>query len=163
MGTWLAEDITIHLVNIYAPCDPKEQKALWEEVKGWMKAKPLDLWCVCGDFNSILHTNERKGRGRYQNNKGIRIDRFLLSSRWCNRWPNAKQFGLKRSISDHAPIILDDCQPEFWGPIPFKMVNWWLDREDFRILVSKFWQETVIEEIEEGGSTLIESLVDILK
>ncbi|KAL8537651.1 hypothetical protein ACS0TY_012686 [Phlomoides rotata] len=27
-----------------------------------------------------------------------RIDRFLLSSSWCNRWPNAKQFGLKRKL-----------------------------------------------------------------
>ncbi|KAL8507992.1 hypothetical protein ACS0TY_018516 [Phlomoides rotata] len=177
-GIWLADNVTIHLVNICAYCDPKEQKALWEEVKGWKKSKPLDLWCVCGDFNSTLHTNERKGRGRYNNNIGIRkfrefvkaselsdlpllrrkftwykdngeccshIDRFLLTSGWCNRWPNAKQVGLKKSFSDHAPIFLENCQPEFWGPIPFKMVNWWLDRDDFRILFSKFWKDSVVE------------------
>ncbi|KAL8474343.1 hypothetical protein ACS0TY_030982 [Phlomoides rotata] len=48
-----------------------------------------------------------------------RLDRFLILAKWCARWPNAKQSGLKRIFSDHAPIILESCQRENWGPIPF--------------------------------------------
>ncbi|KAL8514979.1 hypothetical protein ACS0TY_013895 [Phlomoides rotata] len=36
-----------------------------------------------------------------------RIDRFLLSQKWCSLWPNLKQTGLKRTFSDHAPILLE--------------------------------------------------------
>ncbi|KAL8522425.1 hypothetical protein ACS0TY_012537 [Phlomoides rotata] len=52
MGIWLPKNVTFHLVNIYAPCDTKDEKVLWEEVQSWLKPKPLDFWCVCGDFNS---------------------------------------------------------------------------------------------------------------
>ncbi|KAL8554365.1 hypothetical protein ACS0TY_002515 [Phlomoides rotata] len=30
-----------------------------------------------------------------------RIDRFLISQKWCSLWPNLKRFGLKRTFSDH--------------------------------------------------------------
>ncbi|KAL8509574.1 hypothetical protein ACS0TY_016699 [Phlomoides rotata] len=74
-----------------------------------------------------------------------RIDRFLISASWYNRWPNSKQTGLKRTLSDHARILLENSQKEYWGPVPFKIVNWWMDKEDFRILVNDFWKNTVME------------------
>jgi exonuclease III len=33
-----------------------------------------------------------------------RIDRFLLSERWCLTWPNCFQLALSRRLSDHCPI-----------------------------------------------------------
>ncbi|KAL8556280.1 hypothetical protein ACS0TY_003917 [Phlomoides rotata] len=74
-----------------------------------------------------------------------RIDRFLLSSHWCSRWPNAKQSGLKRTFSDHAPILLDVTEKENWGPVPFKVVNWWMDKDEFRVLVEQVWKETQVD------------------
>ncbi|KAL8540258.1 hypothetical protein ACS0TY_001736 [Phlomoides rotata] len=94
-----------------------------------MKSKPLDLWCVCGDFNSILHPKERK---------------------------DANLLGIKITGSAAA----DNCQPEFWGPIPFKLVNWLLDREDFRMLVLKFWQGT---EMEGWGGYVLKGKLKLLK
>ncbi|KAL8556290.1 hypothetical protein ACS0TY_003927 [Phlomoides rotata] len=64
-----------------------------------------------------------------------RIDRFLVSNNWCSLWHNLKQSGLKRTFSDHAPILLEASNQDNWGPIPFKIVNWWNDQKDFRILV----------------------------
>ncbi|KAL8512924.1 hypothetical protein ACS0TY_019184 [Phlomoides rotata] len=177
-GKWIAEDVYINLVNIYAPIDVKEQYKLWEEVLGWIQPQISDLWCICGDFNATLHQSERKGRSRFFNSRRCsqfrklieeaelvdlpllrrkytwykdngescsRIDRFLLSSSCHNRWNQSKQYGLKRTFSDHAPILLDISQKENWGPIPFKMINWWIDIESFRNLVSNFWRNTSVE------------------
>ncbi|KAL8498894.1 hypothetical protein ACS0TY_022022 [Phlomoides rotata] len=83
----------------------------------------------------------------YKDNGGScsRIDRFLISSSWCNRWPNAIQIGLKRTFYDHAPILLEVSVKENWGPMPFKVVNWWLDQEDFFKHVEDVWRETKVE------------------
>ncbi|KAL8555169.1 hypothetical protein ACS0TY_003106 [Phlomoides rotata] len=88
-----------------------------------------------------------------------RIDRFLLSTSWSNRWTNVKQSGLTRSIYDHAPILLEVFEKENWGPISFRIVNWWLDQEDFRQLVEKAWKDTVVEGW--GGYVLKEKLKNL--
>ncbi|KAL8490948.1 hypothetical protein ACS0TY_022816 [Phlomoides rotata] len=85
-----------------------------------------------------------------------RINRFLLSTAWCNRWPNVKQIGLKRTIYDHAHIMLEVTEKENWGTIPFKIVNWWLDQEDFCKLVERIWNDTSVEGW--GGYVLKEKL-----
>lgn len=35
-----------------------------------------------------------------------RIDRVLLNNNWLSRWPNAHQVGLRRTVSDHCPLLL---------------------------------------------------------
>ncbi|KAL8549194.1 hypothetical protein ACS0TY_008154 [Phlomoides rotata] len=35
-----------------------------------------------------------------------RIDRSLVNHEWISRWPNSSLIGLRRSISDHCPIVL---------------------------------------------------------
>ncbi|KAL8529933.1 hypothetical protein ACS0TY_007123 [Phlomoides rotata] len=83
----------------------------------------------------------------YKDNDGCcsRIDRFLLSSAWCKRWPNVKQTSLKRTFSDHAPILLEVTEKENWGTVPFKIVNWWLDQEEFCNLVERVWKDTSVD------------------
>ncbi|KAL8483186.1 hypothetical protein ACS0TY_026022 [Phlomoides rotata] len=94
----------------------------------------------------------------YKDNGGScsRIDRFLISVSWSKQWPNVKQSGLKRTFLDHAPIILEVSEREYWGPIPFKIVNWWLDQEDFCKTVEGVWKDTKVEGW--GGYVLKEKL-----
>ncbi|KAL8499831.1 hypothetical protein ACS0TY_019718 [Phlomoides rotata] len=42
-----------------------------------------------------------------------RLDRFLVSHNWCSMWPNLKQLGLKRTFSDHAPILLEASKQDY--------------------------------------------------
>jgi len=35
-----------------------------------------------------------------------RLDRFLLSEKWCERWPNCIQVVHQRGLSDHVPLFL---------------------------------------------------------
>ncbi|KAL8503150.1 hypothetical protein ACS0TY_022046 [Phlomoides rotata] len=188
-GCWMEEKVNINLINIYASHKSKRQQKLWEEIHEWIGNQPDNFWCLCGDFNTTVVQDERKGSSRVNDDKRSRqfnkfimetelidlpllrrkftwykdngsscsrLDRFLLSAAWYDRWPNAKQIGLKRTFSDHAPICLDVTKKENWGPVPFKIVNWWLDQVEFQQLVEKVWKNTNIEGW--GGYVLKEKL-----
>lgn len=73
-----------------------------------------------------------------------RLDRFLVSDEWLLAWPNLVQRGLKRSISDHCPILLKN-EDEDWGPKPFRVFDCWFDHKDFRTFVKEQWEEMNIE------------------
>ncbi|KAL8536092.1 hypothetical protein ACS0TY_011649 [Phlomoides rotata] len=48
------------------------------------------------------------------------------------------EIGLKRTISDHALVLLVLENEVNWGPKPFKIVNSWLDKKDFKSMVNSF-------------------------
>lgn len=54
-----------------------------------------------------------------------KLDRFLMSLKWLDRWPATTQITLPSNFSDHCPVMLRfssiDC-----GPKPFRIVDCWL-------------------------------------
>lgn len=59
-------------------------------------------------------------------------------------WPNLLQFGLKRSVYDHAAVILKEVAESNWGPKPFKFVNSWLQETGFKQLIEEEWRNHVV-------------------
>lgn len=53
-----------------------------------------------------------------------RIDRFLISSEWCDYFKAVKQLALPKVISDHRPILLENGDWEA-SPSYFKFENMW--------------------------------------
>ena len=52
------------VVNVYAECNVREKKILWEELSRFKVASQIEVWCFCGDFNAIRSRSERKGVDR---------------------------------------------------------------------------------------------------
>ncbi|KAF1898718.1 hypothetical protein Lal_00028243 [Lupinus albus] len=67
------------------------------------------------------------------------MDRFLISSEWDFKGSSLIQRGLKRSISDHCPVVLFDKDQD-WGPRPFRVINAWFDDKDFATFVKDNWE-----------------------
>jgi exonuclease III len=67
-----------------------------------------------------------------------RLDRFLISNKWCQKWPNCIQLALQKGLSDHVPLMLyvDDVN---WGPRPFRMLKCWSDFPGYREFVREKW------------------------
>lgn len=61
VGKWIPEDQIVHIINIYSPCDIQSKRVLWESVKQLKIQNQGGLWCVLGDFNSIIIYSERFG------------------------------------------------------------------------------------------------------
>ncbi|GAU25065.1 hypothetical protein TSUD_257590 [Trifolium subterraneum] len=51
----------LNIVNVYSPCIISGKKKLWEDLLALKQSTGGGKWCVRGDFNSILHSSERKG------------------------------------------------------------------------------------------------------
>ncbi|KAL8479455.1 hypothetical protein ACS0TY_026373 [Phlomoides rotata] len=74
-GTWQGNIKNFILINIYAPCGSLDQQRLWEDIQDWLAVQQDELWCICGDFNSV--TNQSEGKG------GIRPISDKKSSNFC--------------------------------------------------------------------------------
>jgi len=51
-----------------------------------------------------------------------RLDMFLVSLNWLNKWPACTSFTLDRNFFDHCPILLRAKAVE-WGPKPFRVFD----------------------------------------
>jgi hypothetical protein len=51
------------IVNVYAPCDTALKQVLWDQLLNIAVSIGETDLCLCGDFNSIRSTDERRGRG----------------------------------------------------------------------------------------------------
>jgi len=168
------------LFNIYAPCDVSRQQHLWNHLSLRLGVLSSQNVCVCGDFNAVRCFEERRSVGRVYNavrsdnfnnlidtiapidlplqgdGKSMsRIDRFLLSEKWCLIWPNCSQLALTRGMSDHCPLVLA-IDVENWGPRPLRMLKCWESLPGYNDFVRDKWLSFQIEGW--GGYVLKEKL-----
>lgn len=67
-----------------------------------------------------------------------RIDRFLLSAKWCEAWPNSIQVAHQRGLSDHVPLSLY-VDAANWGPRPLRMLRCWAEFPGYDDFVRNKW------------------------
>jgi len=48
-------------VNVYSKCSITDKREMWEKLLSLKESFGGDVWCVAGDFNSVLHESERRG------------------------------------------------------------------------------------------------------
>jgi hypothetical protein len=67
-----------------------------------------------------------------------RLDRFLLSNKMCEKWPNCIQVAYQRGIFDHVHVMLhvDDAK---WGPRPLQMLKCWSNYPGYADFVCAKW------------------------
>jgi len=67
-----------------------------------------------------------------------RLDRFLLSEKWCAVWPNSIQVAYQRGLSDHVPLMLHIDEAN-WGPRLLRMLKCWSDYPGYANFVREQW------------------------
>ncbi|GKV32614.1 hypothetical protein SLEP1_g41208 [Rubroshorea leprosula] len=141
-GRWVAEDVCVNIINIYSPGHLAVKNV---EEKVGSKAVTLEM----REFNNFIMEAElidtplvgRKFTWYQPSGKLMsRIDRFLLSEEWLNKWGEATQWGLTRSVSDHCPILLRH-QKVNWGPKPFRFFDVWLEQEGCQEVIREAWRK----------------------
>ncbi|GKU97025.1 hypothetical protein SLEP1_g10208 [Rubroshorea leprosula] len=173
-GTWGEEGVPVYILNIYSPCELSGKRALWEELQNLISnrkgnwclggdfnaVRSTEEWAGCNgmsremkEFDNFINKSGlvdlplvgRKytwynSNGQYMS----RIDRFLVSEDWLLRWCDVKQWGLKRTVSDHCPVLLKNERVD-WGPKPFKFFDAWLQYPGCKELIRKTWNSTAVE------------------
>jgi len=120
-GTYSEANVKCVIVNVYAACNLRDKKMLWEEMSN-VKASSQDIvWCFCGDFNAIRSRNERKGRTNRedQSSEIVGFNRFIDSNLLFDLPIVGKKFtwfnsnGMTKSRLDRVLITEEwlDCWP----------------------------------------------------
>lgn len=67
-----------------------------------------------------------------------RIDRFLYTQCWGDKFPIHNTRSLSRICSDHFSILLQSLYQR-WGPCPFRLENLWLSDKNFQRFIPSQW------------------------
>ena len=152
------------ITYVYGFNHAQERLALWEDLQNIANSM-TEAWCVLGDFNAILHPEDRMGgtevidseirdfsdcllyceleemrnSGPYYSwtNKKIwsRIDRVLLNSYWYNSFNYTNVSYLANSLSDHTPILINF--PSSTKPhTQFQYCDMWGKHPDFHNIIN---------------------------
>ena len=81
-------------------------------------------------------------RGGRNSRAMSRLDRFLVSANWENKFSKAIQRCLPRPTFDHSPILSDSDGIRI-GPSPFRFKLMWLKYEGFKEILKGWWQSLV--------------------
>ena len=91
----------------------------------------------------LMDTPLEGGKFTWSNNRESpamsRIDRFLYSDDWEDRYPTVVQKRLPKLLSDHCPIMLESGK-FLRGKRPFRFEIMWLKAEDFGEMVKGWWE-----------------------
>ncbi|KAL4278435.1 hypothetical protein GQ457_03G038090 [Hibiscus cannabinus] len=96
------------------------------------------------DGLGLIDLPSHEGKFTWSNYRDVpacsRLDRFLISAAFLDRWPNLFQSLLPKNISDHNPIVISFLDIN-WGPRPFK----WFDHlADDKALADKINEECLL-------------------
>lgn len=75
---------------------------------------------------------------RYRNRSSLileRLDSCLTNNSWINHYPDATVTHLRRTKSDHCPLILSLNNKTPTGPKPFRMEPMWCSHPTFKPLI----------------------------
>ena len=153
---------------VYGPNNRRERSTLFAELKSAVMNinKPTLL---LGDFNAILHSWERRGTFRCdlstrefsdwihemglidvplqglnftwrRNESKSKLDRGLCCNNWFTKFPKLKLQGLKRSCSDHNPLLLMLEDRKNWGPKLFRSYDAWFLNPKFKSFLYDEWR-----------------------
>ena len=88
-----------------------------------------------------------------------RLDRYLVTQNWLDKFCGVVQSRLPRPISDHFPILLKSGGLRR-GPSPFRFENIWLKVDGFKDHLRDLWQRT---EVSGKASFRLASKLKVLK
>ncbi|RVW37305.1 LINE-1 reverse transcriptase-like [Vitis vinifera] len=130
------EDGTVWVfTGVYGPFTREAREGLWEEL-GAVRG----IWDEPWAGRPSLARGEFTWSGGLNNQSWARLDRFLVSPSWLDKFSGAIQRRLPRPVSDHFPILLEGGGLRR-GPSPFRFENMWLKVEGFLDLVRGWWRE----------------------
>ncbi|KAF3672647.1 hypothetical protein T459_05081 [Capsicum annuum] len=157
---------------VYGSNNLEERKEMW---KGILQIGALiDVpWCICGDFNTPLHKDDRRGgnsiveaetrdfqkavedlnlvdmkaTGRQftWTNKHVwsKIDRVICNEEWVIRYGSITEQFLENNMFDHAPIHIEVAFEQKHSKKPFRFINALTDDDKFLLLIQQLWNKHV--------------------
>ena len=159
-------DLKCSLINIYCPCTIDERASVWQSIAEYQRSSQLPC-LILGDYNEVLDPSDRgsqffstnglrdfkaflqemqvvevpSSNGKFTWFRGhakSKLDRLFVSPEWILAYPSIKVTLLKRTISDHCPLLVSSREKN-WGPKPFRFLNCWLSDPGCLRIIKDSW------------------------
>ncbi|XP_070046818.1 uncharacterized protein [Nicotiana tomentosiformis] len=122
---------------VYAKCSSLERLELWDNL--YCLASDMEFpWMVGGDFNMLLHEDEKIGGRPVHPPEYEDFDFFVNSSGLFDLGYKGIEH-LIRTGSDHAPLLMSCVELMSNYIKPFKFLNFWTKHENFKEVVRQNW------------------------
>ncbi|XP_059281014.1 uncharacterized protein LOC132034649 [Lycium ferocissimum] len=131
----------MYVTAIYAKCTPGERMELWSSLDILNRDIKLP-WCIGGDFNVILHPEEKIGGLPHRNAESYDFSECMDSCgivdigysgsnyTWCNNWRPSLR--IMKSLTEWK-------NDQVGGIKYFKFLEFWTCQEDFLDVVQSDW------------------------
>ncbi|XP_020969223.1 uncharacterized protein LOC107621162 [Arachis ipaensis] len=166
-GILIKNNYNCAIFLVYGAHNRDAKLQVWEELS-YMAGLCQVSNCYMGDFNEIMHVEERQGTDVlprsaeefrswvqdmhlvdlpltnrkftwFRGRSCSRIDRALVSVEWLEEFPGTRICGGPRGLSDHCPVILEHARQRV-GPRPFRSLDSWFTHEGFLSFVKEEWR-----------------------
>ncbi|XP_016169156.1 uncharacterized protein LOC107611776 [Arachis ipaensis] len=163
-GVLVKSNFNCAIFLIYGAHNRNAKIQVWEELS-YMAGLCQVSSCYMGDFNEIVHVDERQGTDVlprsaeefkswiqdmhlvdlplidrkftwFRERSCSRIDRGLVSVEWLEEFPETRIRGGPRGLSDHCPVILEYMKQR-GGPKPFRSLDSWFTHGGFLSMVKE--------------------------
>ncbi|XP_019230803.1 PREDICTED: uncharacterized protein LOC109211692 [Nicotiana attenuata] len=152
----LHHDLGQHMMMafVYAKCSAIERLEYWDHL--YYLASDMNFpWLVGGDFNVILHEDEKIGglpdTKEVHLHGGMgdacifkRLDRIFVNLPFQNMLPTIEVEHLIRTGSDHAPLLMTCGEQTTNFVKPFRVLNFWTKHATFMDVVRQNWEADFI-------------------
>ncbi|XP_075112426.1 uncharacterized protein LOC142182223 [Nicotiana tabacum] len=162
-------NLMFNFTAIYELHTIEDRRKMWDDLRS-LNHLQLEPWLVMGDFNIILHVEDRHcgapvqemgirdfndylldtsmnkiryiGRWFTWTNSHVfsKIDRALVSAEWMIRFPQKEVIVMDPNLSDHSPLCIKLDEEIFQGPRTFRFLNCIAEHNDFLKVVNDAWQ-----------------------
>ncbi|XP_070032252.1 uncharacterized protein [Nicotiana tomentosiformis] len=145
--TEIAQQVTVRVFHhdlgqhilmtfVYAKCSSVERLELWDSL--YYLESDMELpWLVGGDFNVVLHEDEKiGGRPVYPSEYG--------DFAFCHLFTTTEVEHLIRTGTDHAPLLMTCGEQTTNFVKPFKFLNFWTKHATFNEMVRQNWNADFI-------------------
>ncbi|XP_071687118.1 uncharacterized protein [Rutidosis leptorrhynchoides] len=167
-GKFKGADNDTIMVNVYGPHDDERKKEFWDSLEKLMRFQNPDwILCGdfnevrhvnkrqnsifmnhrAGMFNDFIDkmclieiplAGKKFTRICDNGRKFSKLDRFLVSTDFVNRWGNLSSVALERKLSNHYPIMLSVKNLDY-GPKPVRIFDVRYERDGAEDIVKKAW------------------------
>ncbi|KAG5581460.1 hypothetical protein H5410_052087 [Solanum commersonii] len=165
-------DMIFDLIMVYGLCTCLDRREMWYELTQY-NMRCRQPWLVMGDFNSILHIEDRVvgsqvqeaelrdfkqclldtgltelknvGRNYTWTNEHTYscIDKALVNAMWVQSWTHLECSILDPRFSDHNPMCVTIEAGENTGPKPFRFFSYLADHPEFMQAVENNWKSQI--------------------
>nr|GEU90540.1 RNA-directed DNA polymerase, eukaryota [Tanacetum cinerariifolium] len=190
-GVWGSTGQLVLLIAVYAPQEISKKQILWDflqfEISKWkgdvvimgdfnevrFKSDRFGSFFnvhAASIFNTLIRSSglEEVNLGgssftwcHKSASKMSKLDRFLVSESFLNKYPKVNAITLERFLSDHRSILLRESNVNF-GPTQFQFYHHWIEMEGFCNMVEDGWKDSIGDN-SNAMRNLMEKLKDLKK